>query len=68
MKLQDIKSTLVHAAISGSATPALDIVSMMGQGKLTQDDKNEAIAYFESRGGLQAVATAEQNFMIQHNC
>jgi hypothetical protein len=67
MTINQIKSNRVRLIISGSSTPALDLIDEIGARRLTQEETNEAIEYFFSLGGLRAVATAEQNFCIDND-
>ncbi len=66
MNINDIKSASVRIILTGSATPALDILAKLDEFDLAT--KNEALAYYQERGGLQAHATAEHNFCIQFDC
>lgn len=65
MNVNDIKSAVVADIISGSPTPALDLVALIGAGKLSQTEKNEIHDYYFSRGGLHKCATWEHNKMIE---
>ncbi len=64
-KIDAITSDRVRRAITGSATPARDILDF---DSLTSDERQQASDYFASCGGLEAAAGIETNFMRANDC
>jgi hypothetical protein len=53
--------------LTASATPAIDLQDLMLDGKLSRSERDEARGYFASRGGLNAVSTAERDFCVTND-
>ena len=65
MQLSQITSEFVRSRLTGSFTPASDILAAMDDNKLDIVAQNEALDYFAPYGGLQAAARAEHNFCVR---